>query len=204
MKIELDLPENPTPHQIMAAVAAADPVEHRRWEVIGDTLVTQPSPINAHGVLQNRLGGRIDASYSQGYADPDEGWIIVSVPDLKDITGSDGVRRPKIPDLGGWRAARYRVNDAGYCPIAPDWVCEVLSPATAERDRGPKARDYAILGIGWYWLVDLDRAELEVRRLDGEGYAVHARHDLRTGFAADPFQQARFESNDFAFVLDGA
>ncbi len=202
MKIELDLPDDPTPHQIMAAVAAADPYEHRRWEVVGDMLVAQPSQINAHGIMQGRIGAKIDTSYGQGQGELEE-CIIISMPDLKDIVGTDGIKRPKIPDLGGWRAARYQVNDAGYCPIAPDWVCEILSPATAERDRGPKARDYALLGIGWYWLVDLDRAELEVRRLDGDAYVAHARHDLRAGFAADPFQQARFEGNDFAFILDG-
>ena len=37
---------------------------------------------------------------------------------------------------------------------APDLVVEILSPATAERDRGYKRTLYAKHGVKEYWLVD--------------------------------------------------
>ncbi len=36
-----------------------------------------------------------------------------------------------VPDLGAWRHERLPTPPPGEYPtIAPDWVCEVLSPST--------------------------------------------------------------------------
>jgi Uma2 family endonuclease len=48
----------------------------------------------------------------------------------------------------------------GRFPI-PDFVCEVLSHSTEHRDRGVKFKDYAIHGVGEYWIIDPDREVLE-------------------------------------------
>jgi Uma2 family endonuclease len=37
---------------------------------------------------------------------------------------------------------------------APDFIAEVLSPTTEERDRGVKFEDYAANGVAEYWLVN--------------------------------------------------
>ena len=52
--------------------------------------------------------------------------------------------------------------------IAPDWLCEVLSPSTERFDRNQKLPRYALAGVEYVWLVDP-----VARRLD-----VYARHDL--------------------------
>ena len=39
---------------------------------------------------------------------------------------------------------------------APDFVVEILSPTTEERDRGVKFIDYADSGVREYWIVDAD------------------------------------------------
>jgi len=49
---------------------------------------------------------------------------------------------------------------AGF-ELAPDWVCEVLSPRTAKTDRVDKMPIYARLGITHLWLVDPDLRMLE-------------------------------------------
>jgi hypothetical protein len=38
--------------------------------------------------------------------------------------------------------------------LAPDWVCEVLSPSTTKLDRAEKLPVYARRGVGHVWLVD--------------------------------------------------
>jgi Uma2 family endonuclease len=44
-----------------------------------------------------------------------------------------------VPDLAGWRPERLpAVPDQASLTLAPDWVCEVLSPRTAKRDRTSK------------------------------------------------------------------
>ena len=44
-----------------------------------------------------------------------------------------------VPDLAGWRRERMpELPDAPFLTLAPDWVCEVLSPSTAAIDRSEK------------------------------------------------------------------
>jgi hypothetical protein len=61
--------------------------------------------------------------------------------------------------------------------LAPDWVCEVLSPSTERIDRSRKLGIHAAAGVAHAWLVNPVERTLEVLRL-GEGVrtivAVHA------------------------------
>jgi hypothetical protein len=48
-----------------------------------------------------------------------------------------------VPDLAGWRHERMpEVPDAAAFELAPDWICEVLSPSTAATDRAEKMQIY--------------------------------------------------------------
>ena len=73
-----------------------------------------------------------------------------------------------VPDVAGWRRERLRVDpDTVGITIAPDWACEVLSPATAGIDRRKKLLAYVRAGVGHVWLVDAVLQTLEVyRRID--------------------------------------
>jgi Uma2 family endonuclease len=46
----------------------------------------------------------------------------------------------------------------------PEWVCEILSPATARDDRVVKMPIYARAGVGHIWLIDPDLRALESGR----------------------------------------
>ena len=59
--------------------------------------------------------------------------------------------------------------DAVYFTIAPDWVCEVLSPSTRQLDLGHKRAIYAREGVGHLWFVDPGAQTLEAFELrDGQ------------------------------------
>jgi Uma2 family endonuclease len=74
-----------------------------------------------------------------------------------------------VPDLGGWRRTRMpRVPREAFVTLAPDWICEVLSPSTQAFDRGDKMDVYAREGVGHAWLVDPLAKLLEVWRLERE------------------------------------
>lgn len=56
--------------------------------------------------------------------------------------------------------------------MAPDWVCEVISPCTARRDRTIKLEAYRREEVRHYWIVDPRVQTIEILRLDGEGYRL--------------------------------
>ena len=51
--------------------------------------------------------------------------------------------------------------------LAPDWVCEVLSPSTRKLDLGGKSEIYARESVRHLWLVDPDARSLEALALLG-------------------------------------
>ena len=64
---------------------------------------------------------------------------------------------------------------------APDLVVEVLSPSTAEIDRGIKRDLYARHGVSEYWLVDPQNESIEILRLDAEMGAYRLAASLQAG-----------------------
>jgi Uma2 family endonuclease len=60
----------------------------------------------------------------------------------------------------------------GAFELAPDWVCEVLSPSTASTDRAVKVPTYVRERVCHIWLVDPLLQTLEVLRLDGSSYRL--------------------------------
>ncbi len=72
-----------------------------------------------------------------------------------------------VPDWAGWRRSRMpRLPDTAYFPLAPDWICEIISPSTASLDRVKKLAIYAREGVAHAWLVDPIARTLEVLRLE--------------------------------------
>ena len=60
-----------------------------------------------------------------------------------------------MPDLVGWRRERMPdYPDAAYCALAPDWVCEILSPSTRKFHLHGKRPVYAREVVQHLWLVD--------------------------------------------------
>lgn len=123
--------------------------------IAGELISTHPRPRPAHGHTQHALSGNF-WRFSGGEGGPGGWWFIVE-PDVR-FSPDDIVS----PDLVGWRRERVPVFPAER-PIdfVPDWVCEVLSPKTARRDRIVKADLYLRFGVPYYWLVDIDLRTLE-------------------------------------------
>ncbi len=153
---------------------------HMVAEVVRGSLSLMPRPRPLHARTSSRLGMRLGAFDGD---DGPGGWVILDEPELH--LGAEIV----VPDLGGWRRARMPAipTDLAYFVLAPDWVCEVLSPATARMDRGDKAEIYAEHGVQHLWLVDPDVQTLEVRRLDGATYRVIKTFGGDARVRAEPF-----------------
>ena len=89
--------------------------------------------------------------------------------------------------------AHARSADDAYITLAPDWVCEVLSPSTETLDRGKKLRVYAREGVAHAWLVDPLRQTLEVLALESGRWSRLALHEGRANVRALPFDAIELE-----------
>lgn len=73
---------------------------------------------------------------------------------------------------------------------APDWVIEILSEGTKERDRGLKLKDYQAHKIEEYWIIDPDNETIEQYHLVGDQYELILKSAEGTikSFAMEGFQ----------------
>jgi Uma2 family endonuclease len=135
-------------------------------EIINGELVTSPRPAPRHARAASSLGGELYGPFDRGRGGPG-GWIILDEPELHfhgDVL---------VPDLAGWRRERMpSLPESSAFELAPDWVCEVLSPSTASVDRTEKLPVYARERVVHVWLIDPVLQTLEVFRLDGTSYRV--------------------------------
>jgi Uma2 family endonuclease len=72
-----------------------------------------------------------------------------------------------------------QVRRGQFLRIVPSLVVEILSPATARRDRTEKKRLYESNGVDEYWLIDQDARELTAFRLVAGRYDAGTRLSIR-------------------------
>jgi Uma2 family endonuclease len=152
-------------------------------EIVDGELFASPRPATPHARAASVIGqdlGPFDR-------DPDSpgkpgGWWIFFEPELH--FGPDVL----VPDLAGWRRERMpRIPNVSYFELAPDWVCEVVSPSTGRLDRVQKVPIYAREQVRHLWLVDPILRTIEVYRLDGSRWAVVSTHGGHATARIEPF-----------------
>jgi len=133
-------------------------------EIINGELRTMPRPASRHALASSRLGSRLDGPFGLGEGGPG-GWWILDEPELHLGPEPDVL----VPDLAGWTLERMpEFLDTPHFTLAPNWVCEVLSPSTAAADRADKMPIYAREGVPYAWLIDPILKTLEVFVLGAE------------------------------------
>ena len=160
---------------------------HLVAEIINGTLVTQPRPAARHARATSRLGNALGGFDADGPEAPG-GWIILDEPELR--LGDDIL----VPDLAGWRRTRMpELPDVAAFELAPDWVCEVVSPSTQAIDRADKLPIYAAAGVAHAWLVDPIAQTLEVFKLDAGRWVLLGTHRGDACVRAEPFDAIELE-----------
>ena len=77
--------------------------------------------------------------------------------------------------------------DTAFLTLAPDWLCEVISPGTGRKDRALKMPLYLRERVPVVWLVDPLERTLEIYRLDGATYRLIGTHAEAEAVRAEPF-----------------
>jgi Uma2 family endonuclease len=140
--------------------------EHVVGEIIDGELIVSPRPAPLHARASSSLGVWIGGPFDHGRGGPG-GWIILDEPELHLDT------QILVPDLAGWRRERMpALPSTAWFALAPDWACEVLSPATAIVDRTRKQDLYRQHGVPWLWFVDPTARTIEVLSRAEHGWMV--------------------------------
>jgi Uma2 family endonuclease len=156
--------------------------DHLVGEILDGELIVSPRPAPRHALAGSGLGALLMGPYQFGIGGPG-GWWILDEPELH--LG----RAVAVPDLAGWRRERLpALPETAWFAVAPDWVCEVLSPSTERVDRTRKLGVYRREGVGHVWLVNPLARTLEVLRLEGDLYALLAVHAAAERVRAEPFE----------------
>ena len=154
-------------------------------ELIDGDLIVSPRPASPHARSATVLGADLLGGFDGPPGSPDRpgGWWLLFEPELR--FGRDVL----VPEIAGWRRERMPAlpNVAAFTQ-APDWVCEVVSPATGAVDRGRKMRVYGREGVCHLWIVDPLQRTLEVYRLEGGRWVVVSTHGGTDPVVAEPFE----------------
>lgn len=167
-------------------------------EVVDGELYTSPRPAAAHATAASTLGMDIGSPFQRCHGGPG-GWWILDEPELH---LGDHIL---VPDLAGWRRQRMpEVPNVPYFTLPPDWVCEVLSPATRRLDRVRKLPIYGTHKVKHVWLVDPDSRTLEIFRPEAGRWVVAGTHGGDERVAAEPFEAVTLELGDLWVGSDDA
>ncbi len=161
--------------------------DHVVGEIVAGELHASPRPAASHARASSVLGSEIIGAFDRGRGGPG-GWWILDEPELH--LGRDVL----VPDIAGWRRERMsKIPNVAFFDIAPDWVCEVVSPTTARLDRTRKMPAYASSGVLFLWLIDPPAKILEVYRLSEGLWTLMATHGGNEFVRAIPFDAIEIE-----------
>ena len=162
---------------------------HLRAELIDGELHVAPRPASRHANAASALLMDVRSTFHRkGGGDRPGGWWIVFEPELH-LNG-----QVLVPDVAGWRRERMpEYPDVPAFTQAPDWVAEVTSPSTLNRDRVQKMRIYATEKVGHVWLVDPQQRLVEVFRLEGDKWVLAQTAVGSAPARLEPFEAAELE-----------
>lgn len=139
--------------------------EHKMEFINGEVIVHSPVRSCHNVVGQNLLYllGTYVRKYKLGYIGYEK--ILITL-----------TRNDYEPDLCYFAPAKAQHFTSTQTKFpAPDFVVEILSPGTEANDRGIKFEDYALHGVGEYWIIDPDQEFVEQYILQGENYALRVK-----------------------------
>jgi Uma2 family endonuclease len=161
------------------------PEQSRPAEYIEGELIVSPAPKDTHQRTLTRLMQVLLRCV------PDDSHLRVAPSDL--YIGGQVLQ----PDIFWIRAdsSACRLGEDDYWHGAPDLVVEILSPATASRDKGIKYETYQAAGVREYWLIDPYYFLLEVYTLADGQFRRQGAYDDSSTFVS-PVLQAEIATDN--------
>jgi Uma2 family endonuclease len=136
----------PTAHELWTADEFLGWLEPGIFADLIDGQIVMHSPVSlAHANLTNFLD-RLLAAYIEHNQ--------MGVVHREVIAVRLSQRSVVMPDIAFYTREQEALFQDTHIPVAPTWVAEILSPATAADDVGRKFAKYEEHGVKEYWLLD--------------------------------------------------
>ena len=127
-----------------------------RYELLDGDLMMVPAPNIKHQRVQLHLATRLDLFIEERAL----GTLLTAPCDV--MLSETDVVQPDLLFVS--RKREHLLRDGQKVQGAPDLVIEILSPSTADRDRGKKLALYGRHGVTEYWLVDPVAETISIHR----------------------------------------
>jgi Uma2 family endonuclease len=137
------------------------PEDGKRYEILDGDLVVTASPITRH----QRVSRNLFLALDRHVRDHALGELFFAPIDV--LLDRHTI---VVPDLVFVAKARSKLIQHHAIVGPPDLLVEILSPSTADRDCGAKAKLYARFGVDHYWIVDAETQSLDVHSRIGATY----------------------------------
>lgn len=158
-------------------------------EIIDGELYVHLRPDDPHAGAAFNLSLTLGNPFYRGIGGPG-GWVLRAEPRI--LFGEQALS----PDLAGWRRDRFVARRKGPHVVAPDWLCEILSPSTEQHDRIRKLPIYARHGVRHAWLVDPLLRTVEVLRLEAGVWLIVGLHQNDDKIRAEPFEAIEIDLSE--------
>ncbi len=160
--------------------------ENLTGEILNNQLHTMPRPSGRHALAETALVSGLYQSYGRGSG----GWWLLVEPEIHFRINAEVA----VPDIAGWRRARLpTLPETPRFTVAPDWLCEILSPSTKNKDRGIKMPLYARYGVPFVWLVDPLEKTLEAYELIEQQWQLLGQWQGQAQVFVKPFEGIMIE-----------
>lgn len=170
-----------------------------RAEIMAGEIIVQPRPKPRHSKTVRALGSYIGGPYDDDDGDGGPGgwWILPEV----DIALAGDPTDYLAPDISGWRRERLVNLNEQPIMVVPDWICEVISPSTSERDTKYKYDAYLAAGVGYYWLAHPSIRALEAYKRENNSWRLLGVYEAGACVAIEPFELVALEISRLFFPV---
>ncbi|MBI4569811.1 MAG: Uma2 family endonuclease [Planctomycetes bacterium] len=138
----------------------------RRCELLDGELIMPPAPGTPHQGTSMDCGEKLNRFVKRKKL----GTVFAAPTDVV-LSPHTTVQ----PDLLFISKAREAIITEANVQGAPDWVAEIISPDSVERDRVIKKRLYARHGVKEYWIIDPAARSIDVYLLEKGMYRLAQR-----------------------------
>jgi Uma2 family endonuclease len=161
-----------------------------RVELIDGELVRRPMARSEHGMVQVNTAielGRFNRASGPG------GWWIIT-----EVSVAYEIHQCPSHDLAGWRKERLPERPRGVMELAPDWVCEIISPGHERKDTLQMFLLLQHHRVPYYWLIWPEDRVLIAHQLADDGYRVIKTLSGEARARIPPFDAVEL---DLAYIL---